>query len=84
MVSGLAAPHPYGAGAQQVLPWTLPSGTPTGVSDLFQGGESSSAADWKQHVQVLHGHHRGCSAAELCHCRCVAVVMALLSLELWG
>uniref|UniRef100_A0A8C3V316 HECT-type E3 ubiquitin transferase n=1 Tax=Catharus ustulatus TaxID=91951 RepID=A0A8C3V316_CATUS len=51
-----------------------PSGAPTGVSDLF------SAADWKQHVQVLHWLHRGCRAG-------VAVgrsPMALLSLELWG
>lgn len=33
-------------------------------------------------MQVLHGFHRGCNAAELCHSRCVAVVrspMALLS-----
>lgn len=28
MVSGLAAPHPYGVGAQQILPRTLPQGYP--------------------------------------------------------
>lgn len=28
VVLGLAAPHPYGAGAQQALPWTLPQGHP--------------------------------------------------------
>lgn len=48
-----------------------PSGVPSGVSDLF------SAADWKQHVQVLHWLHGGCRAVG-------RSLLALLSLELWG
>lgn len=35
-------------------------------------------------MQVLHGLHRGCDAAELCHSRCVAVVRSPMALLSWS